>query len=692
MKIIVKRDSQLVQEKDLGQNQKILIGRSKHCDVILPDPHISRKHAMLERVNDTWILNDLDSDNGTRLKGKKIKQATLQNGEHFFIGSFQLMLASDIMKREASTKKSEKKSHQDQNQTSDAFLQAIAVSADNTENTKENVSDTPQAKTEVIIDAVDHEAPTQEKELEKHIKKQKTNRLENAPTSVLSENSGNHEDKTILQDALSEEDAVEVEQLDHEDAEQKTAIIEENQKDTARRLVCLDDNRIGQQIPLDKEELTLGTANDDDIKTQEIMDNSASTYATLTIHEDKVELKSLHDQKETYVDGLPIDQTQLKNHDIINVGGSSFEFVEADSKPRTQISPVLVENYSHVHVFLSKTFALPVIALVMGLSIALLSFQWQKSNLNKKIAQAQNQQQKLSAEAQKIIVFHLSHANELLTRGQYDEAEARIRLILSSNPKNNDALKLLKKVNALREEENQKTRDLRLEISRRHTQIRELLEKGDRLVEQKKFDEALKVYNEAKRIDPQNMESQAALKHLEQTQEEQKRQDLAKKNELAQLRKMFNQALEDFENNRYSNARKLLNQVVAKKDHQYYAPAQNILKEMKNQTNQYILNQVTEARKLVDQGQQDAAYKLLLDMKKRYPYSKTIAKELGVLETEFNQRAAQAYREGLTLLELANDPAAAMDQFERVLQITSNPQNEYYKKAKEQLDKLKLGN
>lgn len=690
MKIIVKKNSQLVQEKDLGQNQKILIGRSKHCDLILPDPHISRKHAYVEFIDNEWILNDLDSDNGTRLKGKRVKRSVIQSGEHFFIGSFQLMLASDIMKKTSSVKDPSTQDS-DNNQSSDAFLQAIAV---NSADTQQSMEESSQAKTEVIFSAVDHEAPTQEKELEKHIKKQKSNRLENAPKSVLSEVSDSHDEKTVLQEALIddvEDSEVPVEELEHEDAEQKTAIIVENQKDTAR-LVYLDENRMGQQIALDKEELTLGTTTDDDIKTQEIAASEASTYATLTIHEDKVELKNTNQEQDTYVDGLPIDQVQLKNHDILTVGGSRFEFVEADSNPRTQISPVLIENYSPINVFLSKTFSLPLIGLTLGLSIALFNFQWQKSNLNKKVAQSQNQQEQLSAEAQKIIVFHLSHANELLNRGQYDEAEARIRLILSSNPKNDDALKLLKKVNALREEEHQKTRDMRLEISRRHTQIRELLEKGDRLVEQKNFSEALKVYNQAKSIDPQNMESQAALKHLEQTQEEQKRQDLAKKNELAQLRKMFNQALEDFENNKYSDARKLLNQVVAKKDHQYYAPAQNILNEMRNQTNQYILNQVAEARKFVDQGQRDAAYKLLLDMKTRYPNSKTIAKELGILENEFNQRAAQAYREGLTLLELANDPAAAMDQFEKVLQITGNPQNEYYKKAKEQLDKLKLGN
>ncbi|HMQ11676.1 MAG TPA: FHA domain-containing protein [Oligoflexia bacterium] len=687
MKIIVKKNSQLVQEKDLGQNQKVLIGRSKHCDLILPDPHISRKHASIEFIDNEWILNDLDSDNGTRLKGKKIDRSAIQSGEHFFIGSFQLMLASDIMKKTPSDKASSSLPS-DNTQTSDAFLQAIAV---NSADTQQGIEEPSQAKTEVIFNTVDHEAPTQEKELEKHIKKQKLNRLENAPKSELSEFSDGHDEKTVLQDAISEESGSDVEELEHEDAEQKTAIIVENQKDTAR-LVCLDENRLGQEIPLNKEEFTLGSANDNDIKTQEISDSESSTYATLTIHEDKVELTNTNQQQDTYVDGLPVNKTQLKNHDIVTVGGSSFEFVEADSKPRAQISPVIIESYSPINVFLSKTFSLPLMGLTLGLCIALFSFKWQQSRLNKKIAQTQNQQEQLSAEAQKIIVFHLSHANELLSRGQYDEAEARIRLILSSNPKNNDALKLLKKVNALREEEHQKTRDMRLEISRRHTQIRELLEKGDRLVEEKKFAEALKIYNEAKSIDPQNMESQAALKHLEQTQEEQKRQDIAKKNELVQLRKMFNQALEDFENNKYSDARKLLNQVVATKDHQYYEPAQNILNEMRNQTNQYILNQVAQARKLVDEGQSDAAYKLLLDMQQRYPNSNTISKELEGLESEFNQRAAQAYREGLTLLELANDPAAAMDQFEKVLQITNNPKNEYYKKAKEQLDKLKLGN
>jgi hypothetical protein len=55
-----------------GQN-RFTIGRDLGCDMVLPDPTISRWHAGLKRGASGWMLDDLGSTNGTRLNGWQVR-------------------------------------------------------------------------------------------------------------------------------------------------------------------------------------------------------------------------------------------------------------------------------------------------------------------------------------------------------------------------------------------------------------------------------------------------------------------------------------------------------------------------------------------------------------------------------------------------------------------------------------------
>lgn len=52
--------------------RELVIGRAPNCDVPLIDEFSSNQHAKLVRVGDDWILQDLNSTNGTYLDGKKV--------------------------------------------------------------------------------------------------------------------------------------------------------------------------------------------------------------------------------------------------------------------------------------------------------------------------------------------------------------------------------------------------------------------------------------------------------------------------------------------------------------------------------------------------------------------------------------------------------------------------------------------
>lgn len=69
------------------------IGRSKSCDIVIPDESVSRDHAVLMRREEGWFICDTDSHLGTRVRGKEISEPTLvQIGDKIQIGPTTLIL------------------------------------------------------------------------------------------------------------------------------------------------------------------------------------------------------------------------------------------------------------------------------------------------------------------------------------------------------------------------------------------------------------------------------------------------------------------------------------------------------------------------------------------------------------------------------------------------------------------------
>jgi pSer/pThr/pTyr-binding forkhead associated (FHA) protein len=71
-----------------------VIGRDKAADVTPTDARISRRHAVIVYLDDSYILKDLDSTNGTIINGAFIKQANLRHGDKFRVGdtTFQFVV------------------------------------------------------------------------------------------------------------------------------------------------------------------------------------------------------------------------------------------------------------------------------------------------------------------------------------------------------------------------------------------------------------------------------------------------------------------------------------------------------------------------------------------------------------------------------------------------------------------------
>lgn len=69
------------------------IGRSKSCDIVLPDESASRDHAVLMRREEGWIICDTGSKTGVQVNGRKIGgQKVLGIGDEVTMGSTTVML------------------------------------------------------------------------------------------------------------------------------------------------------------------------------------------------------------------------------------------------------------------------------------------------------------------------------------------------------------------------------------------------------------------------------------------------------------------------------------------------------------------------------------------------------------------------------------------------------------------------
>lgn len=76
------------------QGDELVIGRLEECDICLSDAVASRRHAALIKVEDGWVLQDLESTNGTLLNGQPVEREVLHDGDVIEIGVTRLVFHS----------------------------------------------------------------------------------------------------------------------------------------------------------------------------------------------------------------------------------------------------------------------------------------------------------------------------------------------------------------------------------------------------------------------------------------------------------------------------------------------------------------------------------------------------------------------------------------------------------------------
>jgi hypothetical protein len=75
--------------------RRVVLGRSRDCDIQVEDPNVSRRHAELRQEGSTYWIVDLDSTNGIEVNGKRVKRAKLDSGDVFTVGSTEISFTTE---------------------------------------------------------------------------------------------------------------------------------------------------------------------------------------------------------------------------------------------------------------------------------------------------------------------------------------------------------------------------------------------------------------------------------------------------------------------------------------------------------------------------------------------------------------------------------------------------------------------
>lgn len=69
------------------------IGRSKKCDIYIPDPYLSKQHARIFFKDAEFYIEDLGSTNGTNVNGKKLgtRPLKLKDSDKISIGHMHFL-------------------------------------------------------------------------------------------------------------------------------------------------------------------------------------------------------------------------------------------------------------------------------------------------------------------------------------------------------------------------------------------------------------------------------------------------------------------------------------------------------------------------------------------------------------------------------------------------------------------------
>jgi hypothetical protein len=77
-------------KRNLLAGERMTIGRSRDCELVIDDPNVSRQHAEVRKTIDGWMIVDLGSTNGVKVNGRRVQEEVLRPGDKITLGLVEL--------------------------------------------------------------------------------------------------------------------------------------------------------------------------------------------------------------------------------------------------------------------------------------------------------------------------------------------------------------------------------------------------------------------------------------------------------------------------------------------------------------------------------------------------------------------------------------------------------------------------
>ncbi len=75
------------------QNRKMIIGREDSADIVIPLTSVSREHACILPQNEEFVIEDLNSTNGTFVNGVRVNRCILRHNDLIRIGDVTILFS-----------------------------------------------------------------------------------------------------------------------------------------------------------------------------------------------------------------------------------------------------------------------------------------------------------------------------------------------------------------------------------------------------------------------------------------------------------------------------------------------------------------------------------------------------------------------------------------------------------------------
>lgn len=75
--------------------KSLLMGRRESCDIVLRFPNVSSQHCQLTLTGGYWYVQDLNSRNGTKVNGTRVKEKRIDPGDTLTVAKHQYEVKYD---------------------------------------------------------------------------------------------------------------------------------------------------------------------------------------------------------------------------------------------------------------------------------------------------------------------------------------------------------------------------------------------------------------------------------------------------------------------------------------------------------------------------------------------------------------------------------------------------------------------